>query len=141
MSQDDNALILSSGEYPGKFPENEFCVYREESDSLSLEVSDSWSENVFGFTLDLNNEDFEYYEGYRLIKFTFLGDDSIPLSDCVSELDEHPAGKEQKLDDENLEIKRQVVRNPFGLNGFFMYETKELTRLQTDTEFEDTEEI
>ena len=39
----------------------------------------------------------------------------------IRELDEHPVGKEQMPDDEKeLTIKRQIVRDPFELNGFFL---------------------
>lgn len=128
--QEDNALILSSGKYPGVFPANEFCTYREEPDCLSLEVSHSWEENIFGFTLDLNEEDFEYYQGYYLMRFTFLGNDESDLSDRVRELDEHPLGREKiPYDDGNLTINREIVRNPFGLKGFFAYDSMKYTRL------------
>lgn len=129
VSQDDDTLILSSGKFPGKFPKDEFCVYREQPNSLSLEFSHSWDDNIFGFTADVNSDDYEHYEGYLLIKFTFLGDDDSDLPDRIRELDKHPAGKEQILDDDKgLTIKRQIVRDPFELNGFFLYEIKDLTR-------------
>lgn len=130
--QDDDTLILSSGRFPGKFPKDEFCVYREQPDSLSLEFSHFWDDNIFGFTADANLDDYESIEGYLLIKFTFLGDDDSDLSDRIRELDKHPTGKEQILDDDKgLNIKRQIVMDPFELNGFYLYEIKELTRYQT----------
>ena len=154
VSREDDALILSTGKYPGTFPDDEYCVYREDKDSLALEVSHSWEENAFGFTLDLNPEDFECYAGYQLIKFTFLGHDSECLDDRIRELDERRAGAEatetaesgktpkaaepaesgeaskstepaESDEDEGFAIERQIVRNPFGLDGFFLYEKKD----------------
>ena len=129
--QEDDALILSSGKRPGVvFPGNEFCTYREEPDCLSLEVSHCWEENIFGFTLDLNEEDFEDYQGYYLIRFTFLGNGENDLPDRIRELDEHPSGREKiPYNDGDLKTNREIVRNPFGLKGFFAYDSMEYTRL------------
>lgn len=128
--REDDALILSSGKYPGVFPWNEFCTYREEPDCLSLEVSHSWEENIFGFTLDLNEEDFEDYQGYYLRRFTFLGNDESELPDRIRELDEHPLGRERiPFNDGDLKTYREIVRDPFGLIGFFAYDSLAYERL------------
>lgn len=127
--QEDNALILSSGTYPGDFPQDEFCTYREEPDCLSLEVSYSWEENIYGFTLDLNEEDFEEFQSYCLIQFSFLSSNESDLSDRLREWEEHPLRREQIPNhDGDLRIKREIVQDPFGLKGFFVYEKQELTR-------------
>jgi hypothetical protein len=127
--QEDNALILSSGKYPAVFPWDRFCTYREEPDCLSLEVSHSWEENIYGFTLDLNEENFEKYQSYCLIVFSFLCSDESDLPDRIREWEDQPLGREPIPNhDGDLSRKREIVRDPFGLKGFFVYEKKELTR-------------
>lgn len=128
ITRDDGALVLAAGGEQGRFPEDEFCVYREERDSLSLEVSHFWHENSFGFTADVNLDDYECYAGYHLWRLMFLGCEDSCLSDRIREAEERP-GTALRVsgDDSGFDSSRQIVREPFGLAGYYLFEQQEKT--------------
>ena len=76
-----------------------------------------------------HHQRYEEHAEYRLIKFTFLGDDGTDLKDRQHELNEK-SGKNGRIPDVkgDLKVKRLVVRDPFGLNGSFLYENIRLSR-------------
>ena len=122
FSRDRDALMISFGDAGGSFPNDVFSIFREGKDYFSLETSVIHRENIFGYTLDLNEDDWEYDADHLFCRFTYIGNDEKDLPADVKLLRRVPLRQE---DWESRTCKTKgILRNPFGLDGFFLYEKK-----------------
>ena len=115
ISAGSEETVISLGKDNGKFPEDEFCVYREDRDHIVFEFNSISSVNIFGFTLDLNEEDWEDEAFYKSLKITFLGEseESLPSGTEIFEYIPVEHSKE-----------RWISKDPFGLSGYFLFEMR-----------------
>ena len=79
-------------------------------------------ENIFGYTLDLNEDDWEYYADHLFCRFTYIGNDERDLPADVRLLDRVQL-RQEDWESRICETKG-ILRSPFGLDGFFLYEKK-----------------
>ena len=116
ISWKENELIISSGETDGKYPEDEFAVIRESENSLLLEYVSHDIVNSYGYTLDLNEEDFEESAEYVYTRITFVSEKPEDLPEGIAVLDHIPTLRSWE--------RKWIAKGPFGLNGYFLFEKK-----------------
>ncbi len=118
----DGELKISDGIAGGVFPENAFRIFREGKDLFSLEMSLIRHENIFGFTCDVNSEDWEVHAFHTLCSLTFIGDDARDLPENIELIRRLP-----KVSYATRCWSRPVkgiLKDPFGLDGYFLYENR-----------------
>ena len=116
ISVESDGLLITTGDVNGHFPETEYCILREENNCLSLECSYTEVDNIFGFTADVNEDDWEEVAYYVFFKLTFISESHDDLPDSVKVLDYVPT--------RNFSEVKWIVKDPFGLNGYFLFEKK-----------------
>ncbi len=142
--QADGLLEISDGDPDAPFPVDSFARVREEADSLFVEYLIRRQVNIFGYTLDVNEEDYEEETTFVSCKMTFVGEtpDELP-EELKAELRagfrcELSAGQPGGLSagkPGGLRLidgfpvmrgakQRWITRNPFGLRGCFLFDTK-----------------
>ena len=134
--QEDGLLEISDGTPDAPFPFDSFARVREEPDSLLVEYLVRRQVNIFGYTLDVNEEDYEEETTFVSCKMTFVGEtpDELPeelkaelRAGLRGELSVGQPGGLKVLD--GLPVmrgpnQRWITRNPFGLRGYFLFEVK-----------------
>lgn len=113
-------LTVSSGKEDGSFPNDGFSVYREGKNSFSLEMSQVHRENIFGYTCDVNEEDYEYFADYLYCKLSFISNHERDLPENVKMLDRVPMRQERW--ESRVSRMKGILKDPFGLEGFFLFE-------------------
>ena len=120
IHRDADSLTIQRGEDTGNIREDAFSIYREDRDSLSLEFSHIWAENLYGLTLDVNSEDWEDFAARGRYSLTFLGDDRPDCADSIQGFQRTHNGDR----DDNELVERRIVESPFELNGYYLYELR-----------------
>ena len=134
--QEDGLLEISDGTPDAPFPFDSFARVREEPDSLHVEYLVRRQVNIFGYTLDVNEEDYEEETTFVSCKMTFVGETLEELPEELKaelraglrgELSVGQPGWLKVLD--GLPVmrgakQRWITRNPFGLRGYFLFDVK-----------------
>lgn len=109
-------LVVADGKPDGTFPGDEFCVLREDRDHLTFESNEIEHSNIFGFTADVNEENWETTAEHKLLKITFLSENREDLPSGTEILDHIPVCREWE--------KKWITKDPFGLDGYFLFELR-----------------
>ena len=109
-------LVVADGKPGGTFPKDEFTVLREDRDHITFESNGIQIENVYGYTADVNLEDWESVAYYTSLTITFLGDSRDDLPSGTEVLDYIPRTEGNYCE------RKWIIRNPLGLEGYFRFE-------------------
>ena len=83
---------------------------------FNYECNELEESNIYGFTADLNEEDWETIAHYTSLKITFLNENKGDLPENSEVLDYIP-----KVEGRFVK-KRWIIKDPFGLEGYFLFE-------------------
>ena len=116
VSCNGEELVIADGQTDGQFPEDEFCVFREDRDHITFECNEIEVSNIYGYAADVNEEDWESVANYTTLRISFLSKNKADLPADITMLDELPA-----VQGNTCEIKG-IIKDPFGLEGYFLYQ-------------------
>ena len=116
VTSSSEELVVADGKTDGKFPRDRFDVLREDRDHITYECNELEESNIYGFTADLNEEDWETIAHYTSLKITFLSENKGDLPENSEVLDYIP-----KVEGRFVK-KRWIIKDPFGLEGYFLFE-------------------